>query len=174
MMALMAPYHRAQSIALRSMPKATLFSVIVEVSPADAEIVGYQFGFQQRRSSWFRGERLQACWVRTSADGAKADLASSGTFGQAQLAQLSTIAEWPPPALPIEEAAMDPRLVLKRLRSDLVDGALTGSVTLSLCMFESHLAWRAIYERQDGVSTVILAARDGHVLFEKFDQAARE
>jgi hypothetical protein len=159
----------ARSAATRMLSEPALFSVLVDVTPEPHEVAGCQFGFQQLVSPWFRAPRLRTCWIRTAGDGERAEVTSSGTFSAAQMKQLSAAGvEFPPPALALENLGLEPRDVLDRLRDDAAGGSIVGTVHLSLCVFDSQLAWRAIQERPDGgVRTLILSAHNGSTLYER-------
>ena len=82
---------------------------------------------------------------------------------------------FPPPGLNLDELRLEASDVLVVLgeHSPIERNVAPGKVQLSLFSHNGRLAWRALQDKEGaGMRTLFLDAKDGQVLFEKFDPAA--
>lgn len=164
--------------AIGGMSRPALYSVLVDLtdSPSGPVPASLQFGFQELLTGWLFGERLRTCFVVVRLQPRAITVGAVGTYGREQFKALRTIRglEFPPPPLDLDHLRIGPLQVLDLIRAKPLPAASQGlgDMRLSLCCHEAHLAWRALQEvPRVGFRTLLLDARDAHVLFEKIDDA---
>lgn len=157
------------------MRRPSLYTVLVDPDPGDGRLDSIHCGFQQTRRSWFGYRLLDVCMVRVGDGPDTAVVTSQGTYRRHQFLQLASIKEWdfPPRALDLEDLAIEPAEVRRRFERHVwpENPAERRPLGLGLRIYEGSLAWQGVVDVPEvGVHTLIVAARDGRVLFHKFDQ----
>ncbi len=132
----------------------------------------WQFEFQRLRRRMFQGSSLDTCWVEVCLQPQSVRLVSSGTYGRQQIEQLLAIQgfEFPPRPIDLGAVRLEVADVLDALARPGERSRGAGELTLSLCVHEGRLAWRALQDApRSGVRTLILDAADGRVLYDRGD-----
>jgi hypothetical protein len=161
---------RAQAAVELSHP--ALYSVLVECGEgASAEPQRIQFGFQQLHRGRIRGDRLKTCWIETVLAPRSTRIVVVGTYGRDQFKALAGVTGmvFPPPALDLSALRLELDEVLTAIQRTSPFASPSGKLSLSVCLYSDHLAWRVLQEAVAGFRTVFLHAEDGRVLFEKID-----
>lgn len=162
--------NEASALAARHLKRPELYSVLVDfaegVSSPPQQL---RFGFQQLRRSLILGTRLAACWVEFGVESSSLRIISSGTYGARQVKELADIQgmQFPPPTLELSRLRLGVEVVVEVLQRAPPVGTSIGALGLSLCIHDSHLAWRVHQEvAAVGFRTLIVDAGDGHVFFD--------
>jgi hypothetical protein len=167
--------NEAAALAARHLKSPKLYSVLVDFAEGISipSPQYFRFGFQQLRKSLILGTRLAACWVECGVEASSLRVISSGTYGARQVEQLAGIQgmQFPPPTLELSQLRLGVEQVVEALQRASPLGASLGTLALSLCVHDNHLAWRVLQEvAAVGFRTLVVDARDGHVLFDKVDR----
>jgi len=164
----------ARAVAARELADAKLYSVLVDL--ADGEWAtrprSLRFGFQELKRGFLLGTRLRTCWVELCSEPRALTVLSAGTYGRRQFMRLATLPglEFPPPTLDLSRLRLEIPDVVTMLKRMSRLGETMGTLALSVCVHDGHVAWRALQEVAEvGFSTLLIDAADGHVLYEKVD-----
>jgi hypothetical protein len=164
----------AQGVAARELAGARLYSVLVELSegPWVSRPRLLRFGFQEMKRGFLLGTRLKTCWVELCSEPRTVRVMSTGTYGRRQFSELTTVPglEFPPATLDLTRLRLEIPEIVAMLQRMSPFGEVMGTLALSVCIHDGHLAWRALQEVANvGFSTRLVDAEDGRVLFEKVD-----
>lgn len=169
----------ARRAAAAIMRRPSLFTVLVDPRPADARMEMMTCGFQQARRDWFGRRLLDVCMVRVGDTAVSASVTSHGTYRRHQFLLLAAVRdfEFPPRplALVLEEVMIEAAEAVRRMERHLwPNGTPAPESTppgLVLRFYDGRLAWQSVVDVPHvGVHTLIIAAKDGRVLFHKFDE----
>jgi hypothetical protein len=165
---------QARDLATGELEQPSLYSVLVDLAPSTSvpRARHLRFGFQQLKRGLVSEATLKACWVEWRAESQTLTVISAGTCGHRQFRELAAMrgVEFPPPTLDLARLRLEIADVLAILQHASPFGEIMGSVDLGLCVHDGRLAWRVLQEVSDaGFRTLLVAADDGQVLYDKVD-----
>lgn len=159
-----------------------LYSVSVEFDSRTGRPAATVCAFQHERRGWLGQALLDVCQVQVFDRPESAVVSSSGTFGRRQYREMSAIKDYPFPPRPLDlsELAVEPGDAVARIR-DHARSHAHGVVAeprclgLILTLHDGALAWQGAVDFPGiGIHTVVVDARSGTVLFDKFDRYCPE